>query len=168
MQTLNCFLGVEYMEQVGVVVRGNPVNFKEKFISFFKGKDGERKAKEKEFISFKDKFEGRNEYLNKKLNFEHALINAGPIIFVGSPLNSSALEEILYEFVVGNSNNFKEVRLSPDNKIKNWNKFFEDIENPKINNFFIVEEDGKLKLGEEGINYISNVISKYSKEDNAA
>jgi hypothetical protein len=145
------------MEQIGVISSGNPINIRDKVKAFFKNEKEERVSN---FDSMKNKVS--SEFLNRKISLENALIDCGSTIFVGSPLKSYELEEVLYSFVIFDSN-VEKVKLTPDNRIKNWKNYLDDFDNPKVNEFFNVEEDGKLKLSEEGIKYVKNILSKYEK-----
>jgi hypothetical protein len=146
------------MEQIGVMRSGNPINFREKVKAFFKN---EKENRESNFNSMKDKVS--SEFLNRKIPLRTALIDCGPIMFVGSPLKSSELEEVLYTFVVFDPN-VEDVRLAPDKRIKNWKNYLNDFENPKVDEFFNIDENEKLKLSEEGIRYVKNILSKYEKD----
>lgn len=153
------------MENVAILDSGSTIRFKDKFISFFKSK--EKKERVGEFSTVKDRFEVSREYINRKVSLEEALINAGSIVFVGSPLKSAELEELLYTFVVYDSKNPENVRLPEQRKTGNWKKYIESIDNPKVKAFFVIEGE-ELKLAHEGISYVRGVIASYNTNDNAA
>jgi hypothetical protein len=146
------------MEQIGVMHSGNPINFGDKVKTFFKSK---KDARKNNFNDIKEKVS--SEFFNRKVSLETALIDSGSLIFCGSPLESNELEDILFEFVIENPYNLDEVKIKPDKKIKNWKSYFEKFDNPKIDDFFNIENDGLLKLTHEGIKYVENIVSKYKR-----
>lgn len=145
------------MEQTGVIDSGNLIKFGKKFENFLKGK----KNRAEEFNCEKNKVS--SEFLNRKISLRTALIDSGSTLFVGSPLKSMELERILFEFVIDNPNNLKEAKLKPDNRIKKWKSYLDKFDEPKIYDFFTVQEDGLLKLTNEGITYVESIISKYER-----
>lgn len=133
-------------------------NFKWKnFSSLFKKRSDE-------FKNEKERFEISKDYLEKKVSLKSVLIDSGSIMFSDSPLKSFELEELLFNFVIFDSEKPESVRIEENKKYGNWKSFLNKIDNPKANDFFTVEED-KLMLNEEGVSYIHEVLSAYRRKE---
>ena len=153
------------MENVGVLDSGSTIRFKDKLVSLFRIKRKEERVGE--FSEAKDRFEVSKDYINRRPTLEDALINTGSIIFVGSPLKSTELEELLYTFVIYDTKNPENVKLPEQRKIGNWKNYFDRIENPKVKDFFVVEGE-ELRLAHEGISYVRGILASYNRNENEA
>lgn len=150
------------MENVAVIGSGSTIGFKDRIVSLFKNRGKEERARE--IDRAKDRFEISHEYLKRPVDLQDALINAGPIMFIGSPLKSSELEEILYTIVVYNPKFPGEVKLPEYRKYGKWEKFLNEIDNPKAKEFFVVEKE-ELRLSFEGLSYVNRIINSYTHKD---
>lgn len=162
---VNGAVNVEVMNNVGTTGVGTKAI--KKIISHLNVKKTFERAKE--FIVAKEVVEEpiiSQSYLNKKVSLSCALVEAGSIIFVGSPLKSSELEDILYTFVVFNSTNPGDVKLPTDKKIRNWQEYLSNIDNVKAKEYFFVEE-GYLRLTPKAVSYVMSVLNSYTKENAA-